>query len=294
MFCYCWVTKLCLTLCDPIDSNLQAPLSMGFPRQEYWTVLPFPSPRDLSDPVMKPVSLALASGFFTIEPSVKPFVKVLSCSVISDFLQPPWIAACHAPLPWGILQAKILEWTAMPSSRGSSQPRQQTQTSLVVGRFYTSEPPGKPESQTKPAFQKQRLMESYNGRSMRMYFWQMVEGCVWTNMKVRDSWRKGSQSVSLQEPHQCLIMLKVWEGSPTALAGEEKTDHSEIYSESSPSWKAVRKKDCGLKGILPLQSLLLSECLLGGGGQRLGEGGSLHPKDYISKQWLSGPWERYF
>ena len=51
-----------------------------------------------------------------------------------------------------------------------------------------------------------------------------------------------------------------------ALAGGEKTDHSEIYSESSPSWKAVRKKDCGLKGILPLQSLLPSECLLRGWG----------------------------
>ena len=35
----------------------------------------------------------------------------------------PWTVACQAPLSMGILQARILEWVAMPSSRGSSQPR---------------------------------------------------------------------------------------------------------------------------------------------------------------------------
>ena len=35
----------------------QAPLSMGFPRQEYWSGLPFPSPGDLPDPGIKPMSL---------------------------------------------------------------------------------------------------------------------------------------------------------------------------------------------------------------------------------------------
>ena len=37
------VTKSCLPLCDPVDCSHQAPLSMGFPRQEYWRGLPFPS-----------------------------------------------------------------------------------------------------------------------------------------------------------------------------------------------------------------------------------------------------------
>ena len=37
----------------------QAPLSMGFSRQEYWSMLPFPSPEDLSDPGIKPRFLAL-------------------------------------------------------------------------------------------------------------------------------------------------------------------------------------------------------------------------------------------
>ena len=44
----------------------QAPLSMGFPRQKYWSVLPCPPPGDLPDPGIKPVSLALACEFFTI------------------------------------------------------------------------------------------------------------------------------------------------------------------------------------------------------------------------------------
>ena len=45
------VTKPCLTLGDPIDCIAhQAPLSMGFSRQEYWSGLPFPSPADCSHP----------------------------------------------------------------------------------------------------------------------------------------------------------------------------------------------------------------------------------------------------
>ena len=49
----------------------QAPLSMEFPRQEYWSGVPFPSPEDLPVPWIKPTSLASpasAGGLFTIEP----------------------------------------------------------------------------------------------------------------------------------------------------------------------------------------------------------------------------------
>ena len=47
-------------------------MSNGFPRQEYWSRLPFLSPGDLSDPGIDPVSAALADGFFTTEPPGKP------------------------------------------------------------------------------------------------------------------------------------------------------------------------------------------------------------------------------
>ena len=49
----------------------------------------------------------------------------------------PWPVACQAPLSMGILQARILEWVAIPSSMGSSQPRDQTQVSCIAGRFFT-------------------------------------------------------------------------------------------------------------------------------------------------------------
>ena len=51
-----------------MDIAHQAPLSMGFPRQEYWSGLLFPSPGDLSDPGVELMSLALAVGFFTTVP----------------------------------------------------------------------------------------------------------------------------------------------------------------------------------------------------------------------------------
>ena len=49
----------------------QAPLSMGFPRQEYWSGLPCPSPGDLPNPGIRPSSPAFAGRFFTIEPPGK-------------------------------------------------------------------------------------------------------------------------------------------------------------------------------------------------------------------------------
>ena len=64
------VAQSCPSLCDPMDwwaLALEAPLSMGFHRQEYWTGLPFPPAGDLLDPGVKPRSPVLAGGFFTAE-----------------------------------------------------------------------------------------------------------------------------------------------------------------------------------------------------------------------------------
>ena len=57
-----------------MDYSLPGFTVAGFPRQEYWSGLPFPPPGDLLDPGIKPVSLvspALAGGFFTTEPPGK-------------------------------------------------------------------------------------------------------------------------------------------------------------------------------------------------------------------------------
>ena len=50
------VAQSCPTLCNPMVATYQAPPSMGFSRQEYWSGLPFPSPGDLPDPGIEPRS----------------------------------------------------------------------------------------------------------------------------------------------------------------------------------------------------------------------------------------------
>ena len=63
------------SLASPWTVAHQDPQSMGFPRQEYWSELPFPSPRALPNSGIKPMSLVssvLAGGFFTTEPPGKP------------------------------------------------------------------------------------------------------------------------------------------------------------------------------------------------------------------------------
>ena len=60
---------------------------------------------------------------------------MLICSVMSSSVT-IWTVAHQAPLSMGILQARILEWVAMLSSRGSSQPRDRTQVFHIAGRFF--------------------------------------------------------------------------------------------------------------------------------------------------------------
>ena len=74
ILCCCFIEKLCLTACDTMDCS--TPLSMGFPSQKYWSLLPFPSAGDLSDPGIKPASPALAGGLFITETLGKPKVSI--------------------------------------------------------------------------------------------------------------------------------------------------------------------------------------------------------------------------
>ena len=64
----------------PLTVAHQSPLSVGFPRQEYWSGLPFPSPGDLPDPGIEPASPALAGGFLTTE-SPRKTLGVCCCSL---------------------------------------------------------------------------------------------------------------------------------------------------------------------------------------------------------------------
>ena len=84
---------------------------------------------------MSRISLGVFSGLFlSLSLGIHVCASLLSCVRL---FATPGTVALQAPLSMGILQARILEWIAMPSSWGTSQPRDRTQV---------SEPPGKPKN----------------------------------------------------------------------------------------------------------------------------------------------------
>ena len=75
MVCACSLAQSCPTLCDLMDYSPPGSSVVGFPRQEYWSVLLFPPPGGLPDPGIKstsPMSPSLADRFITTEPPGKP------------------------------------------------------------------------------------------------------------------------------------------------------------------------------------------------------------------------------
>ena len=73
------LSGVCLTLCDPRTEACQAPLSMGFSRQKYWSGLLLPTPGDLLNPGIKPESLVspeLAGGLFTTSVTRENLVRI--------------------------------------------------------------------------------------------------------------------------------------------------------------------------------------------------------------------------
>ena len=67
----------------------QAPLSMGFPRQEWWCGFPYPLPGDIPDPGIESQSLtspALAGRFFTTEPPGSPYMEQANDKILSRLM----------------------------------------------------------------------------------------------------------------------------------------------------------------------------------------------------------------
>ena len=111
----------------------QAPPSKGFCRQEYWSGLLFPSPGSSSPREWSQVPCMPAHSVLC-EPPGK-LLKVLvaqSCLALCDPVD------CSSPgsSVHGILQERILEWVAIPFSRGSSPPRDRTRVSCIPGRCF--------------------------------------------------------------------------------------------------------------------------------------------------------------
>ena len=76
------VAQSCPTLCDPWTVAHQAPLSMGFSRQEYWSGLPFPSPGDLPNPGIEPRSPTSQADALTSAPPGKPLnIRILTSKI---------------------------------------------------------------------------------------------------------------------------------------------------------------------------------------------------------------------
>ena len=71
------VLKSCANIETPWTVTSQAPLSMGFSRQEYWSGLPFPSPEDLPDPGIEPKSPALQADSLSTELQGKPYLVAI-------------------------------------------------------------------------------------------------------------------------------------------------------------------------------------------------------------------------
>ena len=81
----CLVTKPCPTLLRPHEHQgvaHQALLPMEFSRQECWSELLFPPPRDLPHPGIKSISPELAGGFFTTEPPRKPWGRLKESQIL--------------------------------------------------------------------------------------------------------------------------------------------------------------------------------------------------------------------
>ena len=98
----------------PWTAARQAPLSMGFSRQEYWSRLLIPILEDLPDSGIEPAFPILAGRSFTIEPPAAATAakSLQSCLTLCDPIDgsPPG-SSVH-----GILQARTLEWVAISYS----------------------------------------------------------------------------------------------------------------------------------------------------------------------------------
>ena len=109
-------------LSAPSTVALQTPLSIEFPRQDYWSGLLFPPPKDLPNPGIKPTSLPLAGGFFTTAPVGKPIQVTRSTLLLLSHVQrfvTPWTTACQAFLSFTISHSLLKHMpskSVMPSN----------------------------------------------------------------------------------------------------------------------------------------------------------------------------------
>ena len=140
------VTQSCLILCNPWTVAHQAPPSMGFSRQEYWSGLPFPSPgwllnwgKLLSNFIQNYTIRALLVAQLVKNPPANSGESESESEVTESYPTLCYPMDCSLPGSsiHGIFQARVLEWVSISFSRGSSQPRDPTWVSRTSGRRFT-------------------------------------------------------------------------------------------------------------------------------------------------------------
>ena len=112
------VARLCPTLVTPWIIACQAPLSLGFSSQEYWSGLPCFSPGDLPNPEIEPRSPSLQEVSLLSEPLGKSFTINAAAAASAKSLQScdPIDGSPPASSVPGILQARIPEWVVISFS----------------------------------------------------------------------------------------------------------------------------------------------------------------------------------
>ena len=112
------IAQSCRLLATPWTAACQAPLSMGFPSQEYWSGLPCPPPGIFptqgSNPHLSRLLYLQASSLPLAPPAAAAAKSLQSCPTLCDPIDG---SPLGSSVP-GILQARILEWVAISFSRG--------------------------------------------------------------------------------------------------------------------------------------------------------------------------------
>ena len=121
----------------PWTVAFQAPPSMEFSRQGYWSGLPFPSLADLPCLGIKPKSPTLEVDALPLSHQRSPTFKWSEVAQSCPTLRDPMDCSLPGSSIHEIFQARVLVWVAISFSRGSVQPRDQTWVSHIVGRCFT-------------------------------------------------------------------------------------------------------------------------------------------------------------
>ena len=135
----------------------QAPLSTGFPRQEYWSGLPCPPPGDLPDPGIEPASPAAAGGFFTRAACGNPTASVHSANTFlpRTFISYPWkhvelnTCSCLCGPPWRLSWERICLQCRRPGFKAWVGKIPWRRERLPTAAFWPGDVHGVAKSQTR-------------------------------------------------------------------------------------------------------------------------------------------------